>query len=80
MTSSINLTLDSTQFKKLLLYSTSHPDPEMQMLNKILCDKLERMIEHEIYSRYKTGATPEQREQARQEYLNRRGIHIDWRW
>ena len=42
--------------------------------------KLEAMVRHEWYGKYKTAPTPEEREKARQEYLDRRGIQADFRW
>jgi hypothetical protein len=42
--------------------------------------KLDAIVNHDLYSRYKTASTASQREQARQEYLNRVGIPNDFRW
>lgn len=43
--------------------------------------KLNKMVLHDIYSKSKdTNLTDEEREQARQEYLDRRGIHKDFRY
>lgn len=36
--------------------------------------KLEAMVRHELYAKYKTALTPEEREAARQRYLDERGI------
>ncbi len=49
-------------------------------IQKGLADKLEANTRREIYSKYKTAATEEQREKARQEYLERVGIPKDFRW
>ena len=38
------------------------------------------MVERELYTRSKTAPTEEEREKARQEYLDRRGIPEDFRW
>lgn len=43
-------------------------------------DKLDKMIRHETYSASKTAETPEEREKARQRYLDLVGIHKDFRW
>ncbi len=40
----------------------------------------DKRIERELYTTYKTAPTPEQREAARQEYLDRKGISKDFRW
>ena len=42
--------------------------------------KVELMVAHELYEKYKTAPTEEEREKARLEYLGRRGIHKDFRW
>jgi len=42
--------------------------------------KVESMVAHELYEKYKTAPTEEEREKARLEYLDKRGIHKDFRW
>ena len=39
-----------------------------------------RMVRHELYAKYKTALTPEEREVARQHYLDERGIPQSYRW
>lgn len=51
-----------------------------QPIEKALQEKLDSMINRSLYNRYKTGATIEEREKARQEYLDRKGIPTDFRW
>jgi hypothetical protein len=51
-----------------------------QPIEKALQEKLDSMINRDLYTKYKTGATPEEREKARQEYLDRKGIPTDFRW
>ena len=38
------------------------------------------MAERELYTKSKTAPSEEEREKARQEYLDRRGIQADFRW
>jgi hypothetical protein len=45
-----------------------------------LNEKIEATVRHELYTRYKTAATPEQQEAARRDYLDRVGISTDFRW
>lgn len=47
---------------------------------KGLSDKIEAMIRHDLYSKYKTAPTPEQQEQARMEYLDKIGMLQSFRW
>ena len=42
--------------------------------------KLDAMVNRQLYSQYKTAQTEEQREKARQEYLDRRGVPQSFRW
>lgn len=36
--------------------------------------KIDKLVNHELFSRYKTAPTGAEREKARREYLDRRGI------
>lgn len=47
---------------------------------KGLSDKVEAVIRHDLYTKYKTAPTPEQQEQARREYLDKVGIPQSFRW
>lgn len=42
--------------------------------------KLDRIIEHDLYTQYKTAPTDEQREAARKEYIERKDIPKGFRW
>lgn len=42
--------------------------------------KLDSMINRMLYTKYKTASTEEERETARQEYLERQGIPSEFRW
>ena len=68
----------------LLKYFIASPEDrtntEEQYILKELELKINRMIDHDLYSKYKSAPTEEQREQARQEYLNRKGILESFRW
>ena len=41
---------------------------------------LDAMLNRQLYSQYKTAPNEEEREQARQEYLDRRGVPQSYRW
>ena len=45
-----------------------------------LQQKLDSVINHNLYTKYKTVLSEEEREKARQEYLNRKGIQSSFRW
>lgn len=42
--------------------------------------KLNTMCDRELYTKYKTAGTDVEREEARQKYLDSRGIPEDFRW
>lgn len=42
--------------------------------------KLDAMVMRELYTKYKTAPTEEEREKARKEYLDRRGVPENFRW
>lgn len=51
-----------------------------ESINKELQKKFDALVNRNLYGASKTAATPEEREKARQAYLDRRGIHKDFRW
>ena len=55
-------------------------DDYAEEIHRGLEQKLDAMVRHELYAKYKTASTAEEREQARQEYLDKRGIFPDFRW
>ena len=42
--------------------------------------KLDKMVMRDLYGKFKTAPTEEERERARKEYLNRRGVPESFRW
>lgn len=77
-----NVQIDFKLFLDLVSYHLlESEDPELakrccEGLNK----KLDSIVTRDMYSRYKTAPTAEEREKARQEYLDKRGIHQNFRW
>ena len=47
---------------------------------KELKEKYDKIVNRNLYTKYKTAPTEEEKEKARQEYLNRKGIHSSFRW
>lgn len=45
-----------------------------------LTDKIQKMADRELYTIYKTAPTEEEREKARQKYLDSKGIPESFRW
>lgn len=42
--------------------------------------KLDALLKHELYTTYKTAETPDERERARQAYLDKVGMRESFRW
>lgn len=47
---------------------------------KQLEEKLDKLVQRDLYTQYKTATTEEEREKARREYLNKKGIPEKFRW
>lgn len=67
-------------FWRLLTYLEGRDDPDGTALCREMEAKADRMIAHDLYTAYKTAETPEERDAARQKYLDRRGVPEDLRW
>lgn len=52
----------------------------LEEIRRGLEKKLDSLVQHEVYGKYKTAPTQEEREKARQEYLDRRGVPDSFRW
>lgn len=64
---------------KLHLFESEDSDLWRRISNGLNA-KLDSLVMHELYEKYKTAPSEEEREKARQEYLDRRGVHPDFRW
>ena len=80
MSKKVRIDLDLELFKKVLLACGESEEPAFQELNEVLLDKLNRMILREQYTIYKTSNNPAEKEQARQHYLDAKGVPEDFRW
>lgn len=67
-------------FVDLVLYHLNDDEDFQDDIRQGLSQKLDAMLNRQFYSQYKTAPTEEQREQARQEYLDRRGVPQSYRW
>jgi len=66
---------------RLFRYFFIEPTKEdHKAIENALNDKLEAMARRETYTLSKTAETEQEREQARQKYLDMIGMHKDWRW
>lgn len=75
-----NVQISQELFMKLLRYHLLDDDSCTEDVKKGLEQKMDTMVERELYTKSKTAPTEEEREKARQECLDRRGIQADFRW
>ena len=75
-----NVQIPYELFVNLVLYHLNGEVDFDEDIRQGLEKKLDAMLSRQLYSRYKTAPTKEQREKARQEYLDRRGVSQSFRW
>ena len=75
-----NIQIPQELFMKLLRYHLLDDDSCTEDVKKGLEQKMNTIVERELYTKSKTAPTEEEREKARQEYLDTRGIQADFRW
>lgn len=74
-----NVQISEELFYALLKYHLLGVEEYQLEIQKGLEDKLDSMVKRQLYSTYKTAPT-EEREKARQEYLDKVGVKQDFRW
>lgn len=75
-----NVTIPEELFIDLVKYFLADIRWDEDRIRSRLQEKLEAMVKREVYTRYKTAGTLEEREKARQEYLEKVGIPENFRW
>lgn len=64
-----NVQIPYELFVSLLRYHLMEDDDCLNEIRQGLEQKLDSLVRHELYAKYKTAPTQEERENARQEYL-----------
>lgn len=75
-----NIQISEELFFALVKHHLADIEDELPGIQKGLMDKMKAMIMRELYSKYKTAPTEEEKEKARQEYLDKRGVPESFRW
>ena len=75
-----NVQISEELFVALLKYHLVEIDDVLPQIKKGLEEKLEAMVKRDLYTKHKTAPTEEEREKARQEYLEKVGMHRSFRW
>lgn len=63
----------------LFQYHLAGNEEYLPEIEKALMEKLDSMVKRQLYTTFKTAPTEEEREKARQEYLDKCGMHEDFR-
>ena len=75
-----NVMVPEELFGKLLKYHLLDQKQEEDDIRKGLEKKLDAIVNREVYSKFKTAPTEEERKKFRQEYLDRKGMQESFRW
>ena len=75
-----NLQISEELFYMLLRFHLLEDDLWQEEIVSELQKKLDAMVNRNLYTKYKTAPTAAEKEQARQEYLDRKGYLPDFRW
>ena len=67
-------------FVALIKFHLLQDDDYADEIQTGLEQKLDALVRHELYAKYKTAPTEEKREEARLEYLDQRGVPESFRW
>ncbi|WP_035623041.1 hypothetical protein [Clostridium beijerinckii] len=81
MNKSKQIQIPEELFAALLRYFNGGNDENTaKFIKDGLNAKIDAIIAREYYSEYKTAPSPQKREEARQDYLNHKGIRQNFRW
>ncbi len=75
-----NIQISQELFIALLQYFLADREDLFPDIQKQLEKKLDASVRRKLYTRYKTAPTEEEREKARQQYLDQRGVPDSFRW
>ncbi len=67
-------------FLSLIKYHILECHNDEEKIVKMLKEKYDSIVNRNLYTKYKTAPTEEEKEKARQEYLDKKGIHSSFRW
>ena len=75
-----NVQISEELFVAIMRYFMLEQEEMLPQIKQGLEKKLDAMVNREMYSKFKTAPTEEEREKFRQEYLDRKGIQESFRW
>lgn len=75
-----NVQISQELFIALMKYFLLEQEELLPEIKKGLEKKLDALVMRELYTKYKTAPSEEEREKARLEYLDKRGVPESFRW
>ena len=75
-----NVQISQELFIALMRYFLLEQEELYPEIKEGLEKKLDALVMRELYTKYKTAPSEEEREKARREYLDRRGVPESFRW
>lgn len=75
-----NMQIPEELFIALMKYHLLDVEDVQPEIKKGLMDKMDSISMRLLYSKYKTAPTEEEKQKARQEYLDKRGVPESFRW
>lgn len=75
-----NVQISQELFMQLLRFHLVEDESCKREIEQKLEQKLDRMVLRDLYGKSKAAPTEDEREQARKEYLDRRGVPESFRW
>lgn len=75
-----NIQIPEELFIALIKFHMLDMEEVQPEIKKGLMDKMDSITMRLLYSKYKTAPTEDEKEKARQEYLDKRGVPDSFRW
>ena len=72
-----------TDISKYIITVENGGQPVSDLRDKVIdgiSDKYKKIAEHELYTRYKTAQTPEEKQRLKEQYCDAKGIPDCFRW
>jgi len=75
-----NIQISEKLFVDIVKYFLLEQEDSLPDIRRGLEQKMDALVSRELYTKYKTAPSEADREKARREYLDRRGVPDSFRW
>ena len=75
-----NIQISEKLFVDIVKYFLLEQEDSLPDIRRGLEQKMDELVSRELYTKYKTAPSEADREKARREYLDRRGVPDSFRW